>query len=107
MAFYYVSAKTGWLNNLTCKLGQSIVALFFMCCGQLFGSKLTKMPNIKPFAALMLAFLGMVIVLGTAWYLDDAINLAGNHSPSSLLLATIVASVGCISLYLLSYSIKQ
>ena len=107
IVLYYFSAKTGWLNNLPCKLGQSIAALFFMCCGQLFESKLTKMSNLKPFASLMLAFVGMLMVLSIAWYLDDTIDMAGNHFPSSLLLATIVALVGCMSLYLLSSSIKH
>ena len=89
------------------KLGQSISAIFYMWCGQLFGSKSSLLSKMKPSALLLFSILGMAIVLCTSWYLSDSINMVGNYFPSSLVCITIVALVGCISLYLIAECFKE
>ncbi len=107
IALFFIAVKTGWFNEMSIKLGQSISAMFYMWCGQLFGAKSSSLLKMKPLALLVLAFSGMGIVLSTAWYLGDSINMAGNYFPSSLACITIVTLVGSISLYLLSICMNK
>lgn len=108
LVLFILSIKLGVLTDAPFRLGQSIAAVFFMWCGQMYKAVIDKYQNlIKPFISAIGTALGFIALLFVAWWLEDSIDMAGNYYPSSMIVALTAAIVGCVALHMFSSLISK